>query len=691
MALSILSVQDLCSVACTCSHLRGLSVEQWQRRAFERWQSGWSSSKWKLLHEKGQHLALFSERHKIDRAAAQAVQDLSWPLRKDQSLQKLCQLDRDCLDYLIKHIDKHRCGNVPAMGISSEGRSPSPSDDEGTEGHQLGSAYWCWYALTQCQISLAVSDLSVIRHRPQQEHSRAIEHAALVLAQVHYPASCIEEIVDYLDLLGEELKLRLKEAGLNCGYVGRKELEVLNQLLFGEEAPPGIPCRLRPSPTADSSTLHYESSISNNTFYARLSQQVEIYPEDRVKGCWRCTLDDVEMTHDRPYDAHGKLKLPRIPPPGFGLGVKGNREDYQNPRNSLLPNVLCTRSGIPLSLAVLHMAVGRRAGLPMQLINMPMQVISKMRSGMTQYALHTSSGHEDIPLSTTDRGDMIEVEECKEEEEEEKKEEEEEDLYIDVYGGGTIMNKSELKSFMTDNLGLPSELPLEIMSPTSACQRMCANLAGIYSGRQDMEHLWMVLELLTAVNPRAKDFLGHKHRCALALRDFEGALKAVEQLEEIFISETGTDRRAYIADQFMALRVKISEQHLDYQRSCLRVATPAPPNVLYRVGQVIRHRRYRYRGVIFDWDPACQADEQWILRMGVDALDEGRNQPFYRVLVDLRDRPFQNTYVAQCNIEIFESDTSSEDGIMHPELGRYFDSFSSDRYHMNACLQARFC
>jgi hypothetical protein len=87
--------------------------------------------------------------------------------------------------------------------------------------------------------------------------------------------------------------------------------------------------------------------------------------------------------------------------------TQGNRENYQNPRNSLLPDVLSLRTGIPLSLSVVHMAVGRRAGLPIQLINMPMHVISCLRPG---------------GADSDDGGD------------------EEETLYIDVYNKGRILS-----------------------------------------------------------------------------------------------------------------------------------------------------------------------------------------------------------------------------------------------------------
>lgn len=70
-------------------------------------------------------------------------------------------------------------------------------------------------------------------------------------------------------------------------------------------------------------------------------------------------------------------------------------------------------------------------------------------------------------------------------------------------------------------------------------------------------------------------------------------------------------------------------------------------NIKFHVGQVVRHKRYNYRGVVYGWDPVCSSSEEWMLSMGVDGLPGGRAQPFYKVLVDERDRPFLNTYVAQ--------------------------------------------
>ena len=53
------------------------------------------------------------------------------------------------------------------------------------------------------------------------------------------------------------------------------------------------------------------------------------------------------------------------------LGFRGNAEEYYDPKNSLLNDVIETRLGIPISLAVLYTIIGRRANMQIDGINMP--------------------------------------------------------------------------------------------------------------------------------------------------------------------------------------------------------------------------------------------------------------------------------------------------------------------------------
>ena len=63
-----------------------------------------------------------------------------------------------------------------------------------------------------------------------------------------------------------------------------------------------------------------------------------------------------------------------------------------------------------------------------------------------------------------------------------------------------------------------------------------------------------------------------------------------------------------------------------------RRAEAISQRVRYKVGQVFRHKRYRYHGVITGWDVECGANEQWMVAMRVDELARGRHQSFYHVL-----------------------------------------------------------
>ncbi|KAL8895021.1 MAG: hypothetical protein Q9207_008328 [Kuettlingeria erythrocarpa] len=101
-------------------------------------------------------------------------------------------------------------------------------------------------------------------------------------------------------------------------------------------------------------------------------------------------------------------------------------------------------------------------------------------------------------------------------------------------------------------------------------------------------------------------------------------------------------------------------QHLEQLRDALRVmrAGDSMPkqvrlrtpdtlkSVQFKVGQVFRHKRYNYRGVITGWDVECAAGETWMSQMGVDRLSRGRHQSFYHVLVE--DKSVR--YVAEENI-----------------------------------------
>lgn len=100
-----------------------------------------------------------------------------------------------------------------------------------------------------------------------------------------------------------------------------------------------------------------------------------------------------------------------------------------------------------------------------------------------------------------------------------------------------------------------------------------------------------------------------------------------------------------------------------------------PPQLRYRVGQVIKHTRWGYRGVIIGWDETARAPDVWIKEMH----KENRNwskQPNYAILVDTRDRTApQITYVPQENLEVVKHTK-----ILHPSVEDYFEQFDGSQY-----------
>ncbi|XP_074292202.1 clp protease adapter protein ClpF, chloroplastic [Silene latifolia] len=71
----------------------------------------------------------------------------------------------------------------------------------------------------------------------------------------------------------------------------------------------------------------------------------------------------------------------------------------------------------------------------------------------------------------------------------------------------------------------------------------------------------------------------------------------------------------------------------------------------FRLGQKLRHKIFGYRGVICGMDPVCCESNDWMETANVQSLSKGSNQPFYQVLVDVReDADLLVTYVAEENL-----------------------------------------
>ena len=94
---------------------------------------------------------------------------------------------------------------------------------------------------------------------------------------------------------------------------------------------------------------------------------------------------------------------------------------------------------------------------------------------------------------------------------------------------------------------------------------------------------------------------------------------------------------------------------------------------LFTPGQLVRHQRYGYRGVIVDFDVRCLAPDSWYQR---NLTQPDRNQPWYHVLVD---GSAAVTYAAQSNLV----PDHEQQPVHHPLVSRFFEAFDGRKYERN--------
>jgi regulator of sirC expression with transglutaminase-like and TPR domain len=114
---------------------------------------------------------------------------------------------------------------------------------------------------------------------------------------------------------------------------------------------------------------------------SRLGEEQSITPEDFAAELDRIAMplrNLLNIIPDHEYEERiGAFRRYLFSEKGF----RGNTENYYDPRNSFLTQVLESRSGIPVSLSVLCLLVARRVGLPLQGVNLPGHFILKYQAG----------------------------------------------------------------------------------------------------------------------------------------------------------------------------------------------------------------------------------------------------------------------------------------------------------------------
>src|SRR5258706_9132201 len=143
------------------------------------------------------------------------------------------------------------------------------------------------------------------------------------------------------------------------------------------------------------------------------------------------------------------------------LGYTANTDDYYDPRNSFLCDVIDRRTGIPISLSVLYLEVSRRVGVLAQGVNFP--------------------GHFLVRVAIEDAW-----------------------LFLDPYSRGRTLTPADLEALLRKTTTPDAVLEPSVIAAASKRQivaRMLVNLAGIYGRNGDLPRSLDVLERLAVLEP----------------------------------------------------------------------------------------------------------------------------------------------------------------------------------------------
>jgi len=157
-------------------------------------------------------------------------------------------------------------------------------------------------------------------------------------------------------------------------------------------------------------------------------------------------------------------------------GFRGNRDDYYDPKNSFLNDVIDRKRGLPIALSILYMEVGQRVGLAIEGVGFPGHFLVK-----------TKAAGDEIVIDPFNAGDVKSLEELQA-------------MLDQIYGGKVRLDRDLIAA-------LPKKQILK---------RMLGNLKAVYGRRDELVKMLAVLDRLIILDPAAVEEL--RDRGAVYLR-----------------------------------------------------------------------------------------------------------------------------------------------------------------------------
>jgi len=97
-------------------------------------------------------------------------------------------------------------------------------------------------------------------------------------------------------------------------------------------------------------------------------------------------------------------------------------------------------------------------------------------------------------------------------------------------------------------------------------------------------------------------------------------------------------------------------------------------NAKFQIGQIVKHRIYPFRGVVFDVDPVFDNTDEWYEAIP-EEIRPSKDQPFYHLLAE-NDESEYIAYVSEQNLITDDA----ADPLRHPQLNEFFNRDSAGQY-----------
>jgi regulator of sirC expression with transglutaminase-like and TPR domain len=196
-------------------------------------------------------------------------------------------------------------------------------------------------------------------------------------------------------------------------------------------------------------------------------------------------------------------------------GFAGNRERYDDPRNSFINEVLDRRIGIPISLAVIYLEVARRAGLEVDGINFPGHFLLRARE----------SGARDAASEL---------------------------VIIDPFHGGAQLSEYDCRQLLRQHVGDAAAFDGSLLAPATRHEivvRMLVNLKRLYVRMRSFPQARAISSLLLGIDPAAVSELRDRGLLAYHLEDFPAALRDLEEYLRLAPKSSELVEHDLVADQ----------------------------------------------------------------------------------------------------------------------------------------------